>query len=235
MKMGYLSVVYDEGSHPYTDYPKQLCHYLFQTFGLKKGMKMLEPGCGRGEFLSNFSDFGLDVYGVDISPEAADFAKGYEVKVCDVENESLPFNDNSFDVLYSKSFIEHLHNPGKYLEEAFRVLKPGGMLLTLVPDWEANYKTYFDDFTHRTPFTQISLADAYKIYGFEDVVAYRFRQLPIVWKHPWLNYFCAVISPFIPVRTKSKFLRWSRELMLIGVGRKPETAKSADTSTEGKG
>lgn len=221
MKKDYLSVVYDEDSHPYTDYPQQLCNYLFQSFGLKKGMKMLEPGCGRGEFLSNFKKLGLDVYGVDISPEADTFTSEFTVKVCDVENEALPYDDDTFDVLYSKSFIEHLHNPGKYLEEANRVLKPGGLLLTLVPDWEANYKTYFDDFTHRTPFTRVSLVDAYMMYGFEDVTAYRFRQLPIVWKYPELNYFCAAISPFIPVRTKNKFLRWSRELMLIGIGKKP--------------
>jgi ubiquinone/menaquinone biosynthesis C-methylase UbiE len=221
MKIGYLSVVYDEGSRPYTDYPKQLCHYLFQSFDLKKGMKMLEPGCGRGEFLTNFKELGLDVYGVDISPEAAMFANEFPVELCDVENERLPYADNTFDILYSKSFIEHLHKPEKYLEEAFRVLKPGGQLLTLVPDWESNYKTYFDDFTHRTPFTQPSLEDAYKMYGFENVVAYRFRQLPIVWKYPMLNYLCAAISPFVPVRTKNKFFRWSRELMLVGVGKKP--------------
>ena len=221
MKTDYLSVVYDEDSHPYTDYPQQLCNYLFQSFGLKKGMKMLEPGCGRGEFLSNFKKLGLDVYGVDISPEADTFTNEFTVKLCDIENEPLPYDDDIFDVLYSKSFIEHLHNPGKYLEEAYRVLKPGGILLTLVPDWESNYKTYFDDFTHRTPFTQPSLVDAYKMFGFENVIAYRFRQLPIVWKFPTLNYFCAIISPFIPVRTKNKFLRWSRELMIIGVGKKP--------------
>ena len=43
----YLSVAYDEGSHPYTDYPFSLCTYLFQAFQMKSGMKMLEPGCGR--------------------------------------------------------------------------------------------------------------------------------------------------------------------------------------------
>ena len=56
MAKNYLSVVYDEKSHPYSDYPKKLCAYLFQSFGFKEGMKMLEPGCGRGEFLKNFKD-----------------------------------------------------------------------------------------------------------------------------------------------------------------------------------
>jgi ubiquinone/menaquinone biosynthesis C-methylase UbiE len=222
MKHGYLSVVYDESSHPFTEYPKLLCHYLYQSFGLNVGMKMLEPGCGRGEFLCHFQELGLDVQGVDISPEAIKFASDFTVDICDVEKELLPFHDNTFDVVYSKSFIEHLHKPEKYLMEAFRVLKPGGKLITLVPDWESNYKIYFDDFTHRTPFTQPSLLDAYRIYGFEEVNVYKFRQLPIVWKYPALNYLCAIISPFVPIRTKNKFLRWSRELMLVGVGIKPE-------------
>lgn len=218
MARNYLSVVYDDSSHPYTDYPAQLCAYLFQLFELDKGMKMLEPGCGRGEFLNNFKKLGLNVTGVDISPEAINYKDGLDVKICDVENEKLPFEDNYFDVIFSKSFIEHLYHPERYLEEAFRILKPGGQLITLVPDWEANHKIYFDDFTHRSPFTNVALIDAYKMYGFSKVNVFKFRQLPIVWKYPKLNYFCAAISPFIPVRTKNKFFRWSRELMLVGVG-----------------
>jgi ubiquinone/menaquinone biosynthesis C-methylase UbiE len=221
MAKNYLSVVYDEKSHPYNDYPKKLCAYLFQSFGLKQGMKMLEPGCGRGEILKNFKELGLEVVGMDISPEATKFDNGLDVKLCDIENEALPFDDNTFDVIYSKSFIEHLYYPERYLEEAYRVLKPNGILLTLTPDWEVNYKKYFDDFTHRTPFTQTSLINAYKMYGFNNVNVYKFRQLPIVWKYPILNNFCAFIAPFVPVRTKVPFLRWSRELMLIGKGVKP--------------
>ena len=128
---------------------------------------------------------------------------------------------NSIDIIYSKSFIEHLANPDNFLKESFRVLKPGGILLTLVPDWESNYRTYYDDYTHKTPFTIISLRDSYRIHGFKNVDTIKFRQLPIVWRFPLINYFCAAISPFVPVRTKNKFLRWSRELMLIGSGRKP--------------
>ena len=220
MAKNYLSVVYDEKSHPYSDYPKKLCAYLFQSFGFKEGMRMLEPGCGRGEFLKNFKDLGLDVVGVDTSPEAIAFVDGLDIKLCDIENEKLPFDDNTFDVIYSKSFIEHLYYPEKYLEEAYRVLKPKGMLLTLVPDWESNYKIYFDDFTHRTPFTKMALTDAYKMYGFKEVRVFKFRQLPIVWKYPIINYLCAFMSPFIPVRTQNKFFRWSRELMLVGIGKK---------------
>jgi ubiquinone/menaquinone biosynthesis C-methylase UbiE len=216
---GYLSVVYDEGSHPYTNYPLKLCAYLFQVFQMKPGMKMLEPGCGRGEFLRNFKNLGLECTGLDCSAETSTLLaeSGIPLEVCDVEKVGgLPFPDNSFDMVYNKSFLEHLREPDRFLREARRVLKPGGLLLSLVPDWEVNYKIYFDDFTHRTPFTVISLRDIYLMCDFERISVYKFRQLPIVWRFPLLNYFCAAISPFVPVRTKNKFLRWSRELMLIG-------------------
>jgi len=108
------------------------------------------------------------------------------------------------------------------MKEAFRVLKPGGLFLSLVPDWESNYKIYFDDYTHKTPFTIISLRDIYLLFGFDSVNVIKFRQLPIVWKYPQLNILCDIIAPFVPVRTEQKFLRWSRELMLIGSGIKPK-------------
>lgn len=218
MVKNYLSVVYDEVSHPYNEYPSKLCGHLFNLFGLKKGMKLLEPGCGRGEFLNNFKELGLDVEGIDISVESQNFDNNLKIKLCDIEKEKLPFDDNSFDVVFSKSFIEHLYYPEKYLEEAYRILKPEGLLITLVPDWESQYKKYFDDITHRTPFTKIALEDAYKMFGFSNINVIKFRQLPIVWAYPILNYFCAAISPLIPVRVENKFFRWSRELMLLGSG-----------------
>lgn len=221
----YLSVVYGENVRPYTDYPSKLVSYLFEKFDMKVGMKILEPGCGRGEFLSLFGKLGMDAYGLDRSEEgrAALLKHNIELTVCDVESdEGLPFADNSFDVIYNKSFMEHLSHPDKFLREANRVLKPGGIILCLIPDWESNYKTYFDDYTHKTPFTRPALIDIYKICDFEHIDVFKFRQLPIVWKFPILNYFCAAISPFIPVRINNKFLRWSRELMLVGAAYKPK-------------
>lgn len=217
----YLKVVYNEKDRPYTSYPEKLCTYLFNTFNMRSGLKFLEAGCGRGDFLRNFKKLGLDVAGIDISSSSVEFCEGISIKVCDVENQMIPYPDETFDVVYSKSLIEHFYYPERYMKEAYRVLKPGGMMLTLAPDWESNYKIYFDDFTHRTPFTAVSLEDIYKIFCFEEVNVYKFRQLPIVWKFPVLNIVCSLIAPLVPVRTKTKFFRWSRELMLVGYGRKP--------------
>ena len=216
----YIKVIYSSDNTPKTDYPDKLAAYLFRKFGMQKGQKILEPGCGRGEFLNGFRKIGMDVYGCDLSHHAGEDLDGIEVKQTDIENEPLPYDDNYFDVVYSKSLLEHLWKPDHYLHEAKRILKPGGKIITLAPDWEANYKTYFDDYTHRTPFTKVSLHDIYRICDYENVQVIKFRQLPIVWKLPILNTFCAIISPFIPVRTSNKFLHFSRELMLIGYGNK---------------
>lgn len=218
----YLKIVYDTKSHPQTTYPGKLASYLFHTFGMQKGQKFLEPGCGRGEFLAEFYKLGLDCSGIDLSSFAGSQCPDVEIKKnVDLENDKWPYPDNYFDVIYNKSLMEHLRSPDRFLKEARRVLKPGGKILCLIPDWESNYKTYFDDFTHRTPFTKVALNDIFLMTDFDNIKVYKFRQLPIVWRYPVLNLFCAFITPFIPVRTKHKFFRWSRELMLIGFATKP--------------
>jgi SAM-dependent methyltransferase len=218
----YLKVVYSEENTPYTEYPMKLAAYLFDAFSMKEKSNLLEIGCGRGEMLRNFKKLGLDVQGIDLSPEAPSFHEDIEIKVANVEEEKLPYEDNSFDIIYSKSVLEHFYYPERYMKEAFRVLKPNGILLTLVPDWESCYKIYFDDYTHRTPFSKIGLEDILKIHNFQDVHVYKFRQLPLLWKYPKLNFISDIIAPFVPVRTKTKFLRWSRELMLVSSATKRE-------------
>ena len=111
-------------------------------------------------------------------------------------------------------------DPLSFVTESFRVLKPGGLLLILTPDWEANYKTFFDDFTHVRPMSQRSMNLLLSMLDPDEIDTYRFRQLPLTWKYPVINIFCAFLAPFVPVRTKNQFLRWSRELMLVGFARK---------------
>lgn len=217
----YLKIVYNTKDRPLTDYPEKLVNYLFDSFNLKQGLKFLEPGCGRGEHLRYFKGLGLDVYGLDLSPEAIKLSPDLKISTFDLENGKIPFEDNYFDVIYSKSFLEHIRIPEIFLKEAYRVLKPGGVIISLVPDWEAQYQKFYDDYTHVSPFTSLGLNDIKLSVGFQDVEVYKLRQLPIVWKYPFLNYLCSIIALFVPVRTKIPFLRWSRELMLVGKGVKP--------------
>ena len=214
----YLSVMYDEKVRPYTDYPMKLTKHLFDLFNLKPGMRMLEPGVGRGEMLQNFKTLGLNPYGMDISEEAPSYLPEIPIEVGDIEKDGLPYADDYFDVIYSKSFLEHMYHPENFMQEAYRVLKPGGILISLVPDWDTQYRTYYDDYTHRRPFTKISLDTIHKVYGFNDVTVFKLRELPLVWKYPILNVPCDIIGPLTPIRSQNKLFKWSRRLMLVASG-----------------
>src|SRR6202000_1579943 len=99
-----------------------------------------------------------------------------------------------------------------------RVRKPGGLAITLCPDWEFNYRIYFEDYTHRAPFMQSSLRDIQLLHGFENVGVEGFRQLPILWgRGRWLLPFAELTRIAVPgfLRTRSKWVRFSKEIMLL--------------------
>jgi SAM-dependent methyltransferase len=106
-KIDYVSVVYDESARPLTNYPSLLSKYLFERYRLMEGQLILDIGCGRGEFLRGFIDCGMRGYGVDQSRAAEKYCSEADLKVADLENEKLPFADDTFDVVYSKSVSEH--------------------------------------------------------------------------------------------------------------------------------
>lgn len=228
-KRDYVAVVYNETDRPLTSYPQRLARHLFERFGLKAGDKLLDIGCGRGEFLRGFIDCGVAGHGVDQSRAAAAYCPNAELRVADLENEGIPYDDDSFDVVYSKSVIEHFHYPERLVREMYRVLKPGGLAITLCPDWEFNYRIYFEDYTHRTPFMQSSLRDIQLIHGFEDVSVGRFRQLPILWgSGKALLPFAELTRILAPTFLKpySKWVRFSKEIMLLSSARKPVPVES---------
>lgn len=222
----YVAVTYNEKDRPFTQYPDKLALYLSLRYKLLKGSKILDLGCGRGEFLRGFILCGLNGYGVDQSVAAKSICPEAEILQSDLENESLPYNDDYFDVIYSKSVLEHFYYPEKLVQEIFRILRPGGMVITIIPDWKSVYETsFYDDYTHRTPFTFISLRDIFLIHGFNDVCVERFRQLPFLWNRPWLLPFCWLVALVVPrlLRPHSKLVKFSQEIMLLSTAVKPNS------------
>lgn len=220
----YVEVVYNEKERPITSYPDKLARYLFNRFGIKSGHKLLDVGCGRGEFLSGFINCGVQGSGVDRSKAAQKYCPQAELRTANLEEVPLPYDDNTFDVVYSKSVIEHFYYPEKLVAEMYRVLKPGGLIITLCPDWEFNYRIYFEDFTHRTPFMQSSLRDIQLMQGFENICVERFRQLPILWGAGGVLLPTAELTRiFVPsfLRHYSKWIRFSKEIMLLSSATKP--------------
>lgn len=224
----YVSVIYDEKRTPKTDYPARLTKYLINRFNLKAGFKLLELGCGRGEFLEYFQKAGLICRGVDLSDYCIKNKTGLEVDCLDVSKENLPYQDNYFDVVYHKSFLEHFYSPDKVMKETHRVLKTGGRVIVLTPDWVSQMKIFWEDFTHCRPYTTQALHDILQIYGFSEVGAELFYQYPAIWKYPPVKILSGLIGLVLsaPVArrltelTKIKYFRWSIELMILGYGKK---------------
>jgi SAM-dependent methyltransferase len=224
-KRDYVGVIYNETDRPITEYPQKLARFLFDRYKIQKGAKLLDIGCGRGEFLKGFIECGVSGYAVDQSSAALQYCPAAELKICDIENDGIPYPENHFDVVYSKSVIEHFHYPERLVREMLRVLKPGGLAITMCPAWEYNYRIYFEDYSHRTPFMLDSLRDIQLINGFDDVHVEFFRQLPITWYgFGRLTYPIAELTRcFLPaiLKKRSKWVRFSKEIMLLASARKP--------------
>ena len=100
-----------------------------------------------------------------------------------------------------------------------RVLKKGGVLITLTPDWEVQMHKFFDDWTHKTPFTKITMNNLYEVSGFKEIKIEYFKQLPILWESSLFKKLSDLIAPLIKERENSK-LRWIRERQILGIGKK---------------
>jgi SAM-dependent methyltransferase len=218
--MSYLKIRYSEKNRPFTSYPEKLVNYLVDEYQLKAGMKLYEPGVGRGEFLIIFKDAGLKVFGSDIEKDAKEFNADIDVEIVNLDTDKSYHKDCSFDVIYSKSFLEHLNNPSFFLKEAHRLLKPGGKLITLTPDWDSQYKNFFDDYTHIRPFTLKSLEEIQISSGFKNLSVRKFKQLPSSWDNNMLDRTYDLISLFVKHRSKDNFFRWTKEKMLLSISEK---------------
>src|SRR5262249_17010217 len=103
---------------------------------LPKGSRLLDGGCGTGEWTLYFQQKGFDVCGLDISRTTVEKLKSYfpdsRFVVGDIRKTDFP--DNTFDAYYSWGAFEHFEiGLGPCLDEAYRVLKPGGWLFISVP------------------------------------------------------------------------------------------------------
>jgi SAM-dependent methyltransferase len=228
----YLDLTYSSERAPQTDYPYLLAEHLLERHFGKPG-RILDFGSGRGDALRAFQQLGFEAVGADVSERAAEMSPGFEVVVVDPASSQLPFEDASFDYVFSKSVVEHMPTPIDLAREAHRVLRPGGMAILMTPSWQHQaWGPFYIDHTHVTPFTAPSLKDLMALAGFADVNSEHFHQLPFVWRRPALRVLPWVVSK-LPLRYRpyneearwpesaNKLIRFSKELMLLATGVKP--------------
>ncbi|UCE49700.1 MAG: class I SAM-dependent methyltransferase [Phycisphaerales bacterium] len=114
--------------------------FLEQAEQLRTGDRILEIGCGIGSVVFNLSKQGYDVIGTDISGEAINYGlKKYgDIKLQVQAAETLPYEDDSFDVVLSFDLFEHIAATDAHLSEVRRVLRSGGHYLFQTPNKYSN-------------------------------------------------------------------------------------------------
>jgi len=117
--------------------------------------KLLEIDSGFGNNLAVWiKSYKVDGYGTEPDGEGfgASFSASRELfaangidpeRIIPVKGEALPFADASFDIVYSANVLEHTENPLKVLEEAVRVLRPGGILHFEMPHFLSYYEGHY--------------------------------------------------------------------------------------------
>lgn len=103
----------------------------YVTFFMRKNVKTLDVGCGKGLISKEFSDYSLYT-GVDIEDRLNEEIRS-AISYCLYDGLMLPFSDGSFDQIISMEVLEHVENIDLTLSEIYRVLKPGGSVIVSVP------------------------------------------------------------------------------------------------------
>jgi len=139
--------------------------------------RLLEIGCGSGDFLIEAQSRGFEVEGLEYSEHAASGANTRlgrrAVRVGSPETECLPANE--YDVIGAFDVIEHLRNPRQALSYLHAALKPGGLVVIATPSlnsWSRHilgrhwmeYKT-----EHLTYFSRRSLTQLFQGTGFDTI------------------------------------------------------------------
>ena len=124
-----------------------------------KNKKLLEIGAGVGTFLVTArTKYKINAFGIE--PSKDEFSPFNEISLALLKEhnlpedivissaaEKLPFDDNSFDLIYSTNVLEHVQDPKKVIEESIRVLKPAGYLQFVIPNyfsfWEGHYGIFW--------------------------------------------------------------------------------------------
>lgn len=187
---------------------KALWRYYFSKIVPADGC-VLDLGCGYGEFINNVDArrrIGLDLWD-GISRHLEPGVEAIVSSVTDLDQ----VDDGSVDFAFASNLFEHVTQAdfAAVLKALRGKLAPGGTLNILQPNYRYAYREYFDDYTHVTVYSHVSLADFLTANDYEVIeVRQRFLPLTVKSKMPvWPPLIGLYLhSPFKPLG-KQMFVR----------------------------
>ncbi len=171
-------------------------HVRSLTRGLRPGARILDVGCGRGVLLSVLADHGFEAHGVEVSEAACWGADPRaQIRIAPRLAEAR-YEAGHFDEVIFWHVLEHLPEPRETLEEARRILRPGGRLIVAVPNfaslqaaWAKEAWFHLDPPRHLFHFSASALRALVVRAGFVLQSEHHFslRQNPFGWIQSALN------------------------------------------------
>ncbi len=173
--------------------PTQHAHHHRYLFAAPycKGKDVLDVASGEGYGSDLLAQVANSVVGVDIDADIVAFAKRQYVRsglrYINASATSMPFDDDSFDVVVSYETIEHLDGHKAFMDEICRVLRPGGLLIISSP----NRPIYSDKPNYKNPFHVKEL----DLEEFRDLLVDRFASVHLLAQRQATG---SVLSPEVP-------------------------------------
>lgn len=99
--------------------------------------RLLDIGCGNGEYLARARETGWDVFGCDFDPAAVRAARASGAEVREGGAEAFLDQGGTFDAVTLSHIVEHVHDPAALLAQCRDLLKPGGTLFVDTPNADA--------------------------------------------------------------------------------------------------
>ncbi|NBV76655.1 class I SAM-dependent methyltransferase [bacterium] len=166
---------------------------------------VVDLGAGYCDFINLVR--GKKKYAVDSSPELPNYAHASVEAIQAVAWDLSKISSDSVDVIHASNLFEHFSDDelARVMAEVKRVLKKGGKLILMQPNYRLAYKTYFDDPTHKKVFSDAAL-ESFLVSHEMDVVCKMPRFLPfslrsrpsIIPAHPLIvrAYLHSPVKPF---------------------------------------
>ena len=159
-----------EGSHWWFVGRRKILESFLEPIVKKLGgriaqLSILDVGCGTGANVEMLSQYG-QAEGVDVSDDALEFCRRKGLKVQKGLAETLPYDDESFDLTTALDVVEHLDDDVAGLKEMFRVTRKGGYSLIFVPAFMWLWGVQDDISNHRIRYTKKQIVDRLETAGY---------------------------------------------------------------------